>query len=371
MPARGAGERFLPRVPPERSPERTALREAIERHAAAVEQRDRTTAALARAREMRFRSYDAERSARAALTEAKAHEGARFPAELLAAEEALASVAVQRGAAHLAEETLQQYAAEASSAVDWAARRVRSAAVAVLQTSPAVVAALERVERLQRELVDAGDDLLWLLHHDVLTRQPGIGYATTIDDLPTRCRRAADRLDRPPMDWRDLIPGKRGTGHWEAVLAALQADPDAGIDIEIIDPVGILHARGLIDADELASLRQVERWVTLVRRARGLADGCVDRLWAQLVAGQRGGHARAAGGGTGRTAADAAWSRLQELRAAFARLDLLVALEAVVAVASGERGPSDQAELTALKAGCAGIAAYLRHGRGPERQQSA
>ena len=39
------------------------------------------------------------------------------------------------------------------------------------------------------------------------------------------------------------------------------------------------------------------------------------------------------------------------------------ALELVVAVASGERGPHSRDDLAALKAGCAGIAAWLRHGQ--------
>jgi hypothetical protein len=88
-----------------------------------------------------------------------------------------------------------------------------------------------------------------------------------------------------------------------------------------------------------------------VRRAYGLADGDIARLWAQLLSGQSGARARATGGGTGHTVAEAAWSRLKELRAAFVRLDLLAALEEVVAVAGGERPPQSQVELAALKGG--------------------
>lgn len=45
----------------------------------------------------------------------------------------------------------------------------------------------------------------------------------------------------------------------------------------------------------------------------------------------------------------------------------LAALELVVAVASGERGPHSRDDLAALKAGCAGIAAWLRHGQRRDR----
>lgn len=51
------------------------------------------------------------------------------------------------------------------------------------------------------------------------------------------------------------------------------------------------------------------------------------------------------------------------MRMAFIQLDLLPALELVVTVADGEWGPHSRAEFKALRAGCAGIAAWLRHGR--------
>ena len=109
-------------------------------------------------------------------------------------------------------------------------------------------------------------------------------------------------------------------------------------------------------------LRQVENWLGLVRRARGVADGHVGRLWAQILAGTRGGRTLA-GGSERRTAADVAWQRLMLLREAFMALGLLPALETVVAIAGGERGPQDRIELAALRVGVAGIAAWLRTSR--------
>ena len=121
-----------------------------------------------------------------------------------------------------------------------------------------------------------------------------------------------------------------------------------------------MHARQLIDTDELVTLRLVEGWLGLVRRARGIADGSVGRLWNLILAGTGHGRPPSAGERVGRTPADAVWARLLELREAFTQLDLLLALEEVVAVAGGDLWPRNQIELAALKAGCAWIAAYLR-----------
>ena len=48
---------------------------------------------------------------------------------------------------------------------------------------------------------------------------------------------------------------------------------------------------------------------------------------------------------TARSAADVVWARLVELRTAFLQLDLLPALELVVAVAGGEQGCTATANL--------------------------
>lgn len=214
------------------------LAAALERHTAAVEQRGRVAAALRRAVDMLVDAFTAGQRAEAALASARNEEGAWLATAILenreagaspikAAEAGLASVVEQRAAAARAEETLQAHAVEAESAVDWAQRRVREAAVAVLAASPQVTAVLERIEHLQRELMDAVDHLLWLLHHQVMTRKDGIGYDPNVDDLPTRCRRVAERLERPPIGWRDLISAKRGTADWQAAPAALEANADA------------------------------------------------------------------------------------------------------------------------------------------------
>lgn len=65
--------------------------------------------------------------------------------------------------ARRAEESLQAHAADAERAAAWARQRVHEAAAGVLSGSPLVTAILDRVETLERELVVAGDRLLWLI----------------------------------------------------------------------------------------------------------------------------------------------------------------------------------------------------------------
>ena len=90
----------------------------------------------------------------------------------------------------------------------------------------------------------------------------------------------------------------------------------------MVDYPGLLLANGADRGRGTRPLRQIETWLSLVRRAHGITDGHVGRLWAQILAGTRGGLRMVSKGG-GRTAADTAWERLLALRAAFEKLDLL------------------------------------------------
>ena len=119
----------------------------------------------------------------------------------------------------------------------------------------------------------------------------------------------------------------------------------------------------MVEIDEVAILRTVERWVSVARRARGLGDGAVGRLWAQLLAGTRGGRTTAGSSRIGRTAGDRAWEWLLALREYFGRFDLLPALEILIAVVGGERMPEARAELAAMRIGCGQITSYLQRGR--------
>ena len=92
------------------------------------------------------------------------------------------------------------------------------------------------------------------------------------------------------------------------MLAKRRAIAGGRTDVELTDHIGILAANDLIDTDMLMTLRLIERWLSQVRRAHGIADGHVGRLWAQLLAGVRGGRIPVAPANARRTQADVAWA---------------------------------------------------------------
>lgn len=103
----------------------------------------------------------------------------------------LPSPAAEQHAA-LAESTLRTGLGETERALEWHRRRVRerAAAAAVLRS------ALRLLRRcaLMRDLVEAGDHLLWPINNWVLRPRTGMSYDPTVDDLPTRVRRMSERL---------------------------------------------------------------------------------------------------------------------------------------------------------------------------------
>ena len=55
----------------------------------------------------------------------------------------------------------------------------------------------------------------------------GVGYNPGIADVPTRVRRAAERLNAPPTGWKDLVCQKPDTWRrWVDGLDTLEADAD-------------------------------------------------------------------------------------------------------------------------------------------------
>jgi hypothetical protein len=89
---------------------------------------------------------------------------------------------------------------------------------------------VEQIEQLQAHLIDLGDALLWFVNRDVIRiLRPAPGGSVDDEGLPRRARIAAQRLEMPPLAWHDLIREKPGTGAWESVLEALQADASAPI----------------------------------------------------------------------------------------------------------------------------------------------
>jgi hypothetical protein len=224
---------------PVRSPEREALATAIARRAAAVDRLDRAERALARAGEMGREAYSDEQRAETALVDARAGEDRWLADALLAdgepgtspirtAEAALAKAREQREAAGNASTALRQQVERDRVAVDYARQDVRRAAAQVLGASPATEAAIERLERAEAELVEAGDQMLWLCRVGAIDieRAPDGGWRADATDMRHRARSAARRLEAPPIAWHELIRQAAGTAEWEAVLVALTDDAD-------------------------------------------------------------------------------------------------------------------------------------------------
>jgi hypothetical protein len=223
---------------PPRSPERSALAEAIARRSTAEERLQRIETALARAGEMGRETFRAEDRAAAALADARQAEP-HFMADALladrepgvsplrAAEAALVDVREQREAARNAEAVLREQLNQERTAVEYAHRAVRRAVAAVFAASPAIEAAIARLEAAAAELVAAGDAVSWLSRARVLdiNAAPPGGWRRDSDDIEQRARRALHKMDVPAAGWlRDRPTATEG---WTAGLAALENDPDA------------------------------------------------------------------------------------------------------------------------------------------------
>jgi hypothetical protein len=132
LPERGEGGRFLPRTEgPQRTAERERLAQAIERRRAAVEERDRTAAAIERAVTRRLDTANTRRRAEAELATAKAAEGRWLANAMLvddvpsvspvkAAEAKLADIEGQHVALTAAEATLREQLVQAEHEFEWA-----------------------------------------------------------------------------------------------------------------------------------------------------------------------------------------------------------------------------------------------------------
>ncbi|HEX2941528.1 MAG TPA: hypothetical protein VHO91_10855, partial [Rhodopila sp.] len=88
------------------------------------------------------------------------------------------------------------------------------------------------VARLERELVRAGNELLWLVGRGVFPRHehPGIGHHRLVD---SDIAMAVNRFESPPMSWGELykMPELRTDLMWGEVLLKLQLDPAAPLPI--------------------------------------------------------------------------------------------------------------------------------------------
>jgi hypothetical protein len=181
-------------------------------------------------------SFAAVDAAEAELERARADAPARLVARALGEEpaggktvpEAQAELDAARAnlaAARAARDTLRGEV-ERVGGFDIAGARLKSAAAGALREAPALGALLGELERLQRELVERGSELVFLIRENVVDAQKVVRPDTA--PLDARARNIWFRMQSPPASWhglaREVQPGEQ---RWREALEALTRDADA------------------------------------------------------------------------------------------------------------------------------------------------
>jgi hypothetical protein len=123
----------------------------------------------------------------------------------------------------------------------YARERAKAAAIAVMREFPAVAKVAEDFERLQRELLDRGLVMKWLVQegvikltklNDILTGGVDASYRPKVAYTPTDL--AVQRFESPPLTWKALMQDERvrGAVRWEAALRSLLTDADATVGLD-------------------------------------------------------------------------------------------------------------------------------------------
>jgi hypothetical protein len=227
-------------APAELTPERAALAAAIETWKARSAEIAAAQAAVTAADAVWRASRQTRVDAAAAIEPAKAATAehaiaaamgiaGEAPITIKAARAALTEAEDNEESAKAALDALTSRLAEITR-YSFAEGNVKAAAAAVIAAAPETAALVAKVERLQRELVAAGDALLWLSGAGALNtaRIEVTPYRT---ELPPAAI-VATRLQSPPASWTDPlkeIPPGAGRGPWLAAMAALQTDAAAGL----------------------------------------------------------------------------------------------------------------------------------------------
>lgn len=225
-------------APAPTAPERAALAEAIAHRAEC----ERVVAALEAAQNPGWdRCEEAQRAlqaAGAALALAKA-DAANFAADeavgrapahkpdvraaraaMLDAEDALDLARSARAALTVRLDEARTEAAEAVGAA-------RRAALEVLRGSPAIGAVVARLDAAQRDMMDAGAALGWLLHRKLVDTAPTPGESRYAAPTPALATLVHSRFTSPVETWRALAAEVPGAGPWDAALAALERDANS------------------------------------------------------------------------------------------------------------------------------------------------
>lgn len=185
------------------------------------------------------------------------------------------------------------------------------------------------------------------LRHRSVKRRRGHRGRPRKADAKRRKTTVAERAPFLDFGSPELLCRKARLGH------------DSEAPVELVDVAGALRAHGLIDAEELATVRLVAEWLRSVAKALHLSRASPTGLWAAIMSGNRGGGWRPLNPGGG----DAALFRLSQLYRHFTELDQLGRLVLCIEVADGQTWPATQGELLELRAALAAIASLQKHGR--------
>lgn len=232
-----------PAVPPG-SAERAALADLV----TAKREADARRVALQQAHEAAQGAVQARRDAveraEAAIATAKAEAANYLVAQRLGTA-GEAPTTIKEARAHLVD--AQDDLAAAMAAADTLAAQLEetaSNAVLTLRTKEAAEAVVRaeaaeharavaaEVARLERELIRAGNELMWFVARGAFPRheQPGVGHHRLVD---SDIAMAVNRFESPPMSWGELYkqPDLRTDLMWSEVLLKLQLDPAAPLPI--------------------------------------------------------------------------------------------------------------------------------------------
>lgn len=231
--------------PPGLSRERAALAEAIAAASAATVRRAGLEKATKAADESVWAAVEAVNTAQFALSTAK-REAARYLTELALGNAVEPPLSIKRArvdvadaedsleAARAARAALKAQLEEDNNRFDPLPDRVAAAAVTVIrdERSDAALALAARIERLQKELIEAGSALQWLARHGVF---PVVeGGATHGRPADRGIRDTLARLETTPTIWTvSLLAGSppfavpTGEMAWAGAFEELMRNADA------------------------------------------------------------------------------------------------------------------------------------------------
>lgn len=211
---------------PPRSPERTALAEAQQRHAAALDAVKRVEQAHEAARETVFRLMDVLKAAEAALKEAQAGGNARLAAIALGEADGNAvdvEAAVQQATADLdvarrTRAALEQRAEREAAEVERAREAIDKAVADVVRSEADVAKLLAKAKAIQTDLIARRVELRFLYNGFLEERGSELRQFLLFEQHLPAGRGQAERGNF------DIHPA---ADPWKASIAALREDADA------------------------------------------------------------------------------------------------------------------------------------------------